>query len=394
MPKFPLAIVPFPPQAAANDSLSLSLRAGVCLITVLWGSLDRWDAWHSTLHADEPPATNASPVYSDEVVEKAERILQNVGLKRSGKVIQSTATAEISRSLSSLNRTTRELRLVHSAWKQASDQLSRLGRELKRLNIQDGEYNLQLAQVAGVNVAVSNRLVALINANRAKIKALRDEELALKGVVAQKRAELSQAESDYAATVLAIRSDYQDLAQRLRESLATRDVQIAFKVLETRYQITPDWTAEKILATVDKRLQHVEQQIFSESVPLQVEPNGSLYVDVVVGTKTTRMVVDSGATLVSLPMTTAAALDIKIPVDAPRLSLVLADGREIPARRVTLSQVRVGQFEAEQVDAAILDASAIGAEPLLGMSFLGNFKFEIDLPQKSLRMLRIDATEL
>lgn len=70
---------------------------------------------------------------------------------------------------------------------------------------------------------------------------------------------------------------------------------------------------------------------------------------------------------------------------------LFADGREIPGRAVTLAQVSVGQFEAEKVEPAVLDAVAINAEPLLGISFLGNFKFEIDTADKSLKLLRVSS---
>ena len=71
------------------------------------------------------------------------------------------------------------------------------------------------------------------------------------------------------------------------------------------------------------------------------------------------------------------------------IKLLLADGRTISAHGVTLPRVRIGEFEAEDVEAAVLDDVSIQAEPLLGMSFLGNFKFEIDTQQKRLKMLRI-----
>jgi aspartyl protease family protein len=95
--------------------------------------------------------------------------------------------------------------------------------------------------------------------------------------------------------------------------------------------------------------------------------------------------------LVSLPAAVATELQIAVPADARQMMLVLADGRTIAARGVTLQRVRVGPFEAENVEAAVLDASATGAEPLLGMSYLGNFRFEIDAAEKSLKMLRVST---
>ena len=103
------------------------------------------------------------------------------------------------------------------------------------------------------------------------------------------------------------------------------------------------------------------------------------------------MVVDSGATLVTLPKTLANELGITVPSGAREMRLILADGSEIPAKAVTLSRVRVGNFEAENVEAAILDSIATNAEPLLGMSFLGKFKFEINSNEKTLKMLRVNA---
>tara|TARA_R110002049_G_scaffold2750_2_gene21692 strand:+ start:562416 stop:563672 length:1257 start_codon:yes stop_codon:yes gene_type:complete len=381
-------------RAITIRRIRLICVAAFVVIGVNKASESRADQPSDPSDTSSAAAQTTTAKYSPEVVTKAESILQDAGLKRTGRVFQSTETATISRALSSLNRTSRELRLVHKDWVEAATRVSKIGHELKRLNLQDGEYNLQLARVAGVNTAANNRLVGLINATRAKMKALRDEENVAKEAAAKKRAALNVAESEFATIVLAIRSDYRDLEEELRESLQAQDVQTAIKVMSANFQTGDDWTASRILAALDKRIVRIEQQIFSESIPLQFADNGSLYVNVVVGSKTARMVVDSGATLISLPARTAAELGIKIPADAPKLNLVLADGRTIPARRVTLDKVRVGQFEAEEVDAAILDASAIGSQPLLGMSYLGNFKFEINTPEKSLKMLRVAAEEL
>ncbi len=129
--------------------------------------------------------------------------------------------------------------------------------------------------------------------------------------------------------------------------------------------------------------------MFSENIPLEVTDNGSLYVNVLIGGKNLRMVLDSGASVLSLSKAVADELGITIPADAPRLQLVMADGRSIPGRAVDLASVRIGPFEATNVRAAILDLAGIDAEPLLGMSYLSNFKFEIDTASKTLKLLRV-----
>jgi predicted aspartyl protease len=48
----------------------------------------------------------------------------------------------------------------------------------------------------------------------------------------------------------------------------------------------------------------------------------------------------------------------------------LADGRQIPAKLIKLSTVRVGKFTAENVECVVLGEQANNAFPLLGISFL------------------------
>ncbi|WP_146460506.1 TIGR02281 family clan AA aspartic protease [Rubripirellula tenax] len=338
----------------------------------------------------EAPA--ATEKFSPDVVAKAEAILDGVQLRRAGKVIQSTNTSEVARAISGLARSRRELKLVYQDWKQVGEHISAIDMELKRLNIQYGELNLQLARIAGGDVTAHNRLVGLVNAGVARTKLLESEKSSKKELLATKRVALNAAESAYAETVLAIRSDYKKLKSELDQSLLEQPVQIALRVMRANFETPEGLTADAILSSIDKRLQRIEQEVFSETIKLDVV-NNSLYVDVVVGRETTRMVVDSGANLISLPSKTASDLGIVVPSDAPQLRMILADGREIPARAVTLARVRVGEFEAENVEAAVLDEAATNAEPLLGMSFLGKFKFEIDQSDKSLKMLRVNAED-
>ncbi|MCG8650868.1 MAG: aspartyl protease family protein, partial [Pirellulales bacterium] len=300
--------------------------------------------------------------YSPEVVAKAESILTKAELRRSGKTIQATNLAEISRAITSLAREKRQLRLVAQQWKKVSDQISAAKQEVRRLNAQDADLSLQLTRVAPGDLRTRTRIVNLINAARTRTKVILDERDRLKEELASQRGELNDAESQYAEMVLAIRKDFSAARERIAESLQDKDVQVALKVMHTNFGSPSNLSADQILSALDKRIARIEQEIFSESIDLDVE-GGSLYTEVVVGKKTTRMVVDSGATLISLPARTAAELDIKVPNDAPPIRLVLADGRSISARRVTLPRVRIGEFEAENVDAAVLDASANFAEP-------------------------------
>ncbi|QDT05367.1 hypothetical protein K227x_37670 [Rubripirellula lacrimiformis] len=376
------------------DLSSPSLRNGLLLawMTSLALSLAAPETQVSATAQDAAAPSKPASKYPDSVVEKADTILDSVDLRRAGRVIQSTATADLSRAISGLSRSRRELRLVYQDWKATDDHITAITDELKRLNGQYGELNLQLARVAGRDRSSENKLIGLINAGVARSSQLDDEKTAQKNLLAEKRAALNRAEAEYAETVLAIRSDYKKLKSELDEKLLQRPVQIALQVMNANFETPEGLTADKILSSLDKRLQRIEQEVFSETIALDVVQN-SMFVDVVVGRKATRMVVDSGASIISLPAKTAADLGIVVPSDARKMRMILADGREIAARGVILDRVRVGEFEAENVEAAVLDASATDAEPLLGMSYLGKFKFEIDMAEKSLKMLRVKAED-
>ena len=326
--------------------------------------------------------------YSDVVVGKAESILGSNGLRRSGKSIQSTKVGELSRAMSALTRSRRELKLLNDQWKQAEEAVKRNRQQSTALTTQNANLSLRLARAT--NTTTNNQLVGLINANVARHRLLTEQLTKLREDANVKRGQLSTAEANYAQKVLEIRSELSKLENEVSTALTKKDVQTAIKVMGVNFGVDLAQTPGLILKSANRRLKKIEQEIFSESIPLRVQ-NRSMYVDVVVDGKSTQMVVDSGASLVSLPEKTAAKLSIVVPADAPELQLVTADGRSIMGRRVTLSKVRIGQFEAENVDAAVLSETPESAEPLLGMSFLGNFKFEIDIASKTLKMLRVQA---
>ncbi len=332
----------------------------------------------------------AKKKYPPDVVAKAEIVLRESGLRQSGKSIQATDTAEIGRAITGLARERRELRLLHQDWKKVADQIASIKQELRRLNAQDIELNLQLVRVADGDVRANNQVVALINASRARTKSLIDGRQQLSQDLDARQAKLRDAETAYADTVLAIRKDYQALYDKIATSLEEKKVQIAIDVMHRNFETPASVTAGTILSALDTRIGRIEAEVFSEVVPLQVRRN-LLLVDVVVGKETIPMVVDSGAAMVVLPSRIAAQLGVEVPLDAKQVQVVMASGGRIVARAITLPRMRIGGFEAEEVDAVVLDAAADAAEPLLGLSFLSRFKFEIDQSKKTLKMLRVET---
>jgi clan AA aspartic protease (TIGR02281 family) len=334
----------------------------------------------------EAPRTNSA--YSDEVVAKADKFLADAGLKRSGKTIFAVGIGELNRVLTSLSKSRKAIKQLADARKQTEAQLARTQQQFQLLDAQNGELNLRLAR-PGLDAGTNNQLVGLINANNSQLRQLNDLRTQLREKLAADRRAVNEAEAKYAEMVLALRRDFTALQTELEPLLNDEKVQIALKVSSANFQTPEKVDIATLLGATDRRIKQIEKEIFSESIPVEVTPSGGLYVQVVVGDQSVPMVLDSGASLISLPAETAAKLGITVPANAARMQLVLADGRTIGAHRVVLPSVRVGQFEAKDVEAAVLEPVAVNAEPLLGMSYLGNFRFEIDTAGRSLKMLRV-----
>src|SRR5262249_22324829 len=102
---------------------------------------------------------------------------------------------------------------------------------------------------------------------------------------------------------------------------------------------------------------------------------------------------DSGASMISLPDKMARDMGIKAEAEGMPVRVSLADGRQVPAMMIKLDSVKVGKFTVQDVECCVLSPEARDAPPLLGMSFLGQFKFEVDTDQAELKLVKVDSGE-
>jgi aspartyl protease family protein len=103
-----------------------------------------------------------------------------------------------------------------------------------------------------------------------------------------------------------------------------------------------------------------------QSVALSQDANGHFMTEGMVNGAHVRFMVDTGATLVALPISEAARLGIDYRKATPGYS-ILADGQKIASYRVMLDSVTVGDVTLFNVEGVLSQGSGI---PLLGMSFL------------------------
>jgi len=113
----------------------------------------------------------------------------------------------------------------------------------------------------------------------------------------------------------------------------------------------------------------------SQSVTLTANSQGHFVTLGSINGATTRFVVDTGATYVSLSSAEARRLGIDY-TRGERGAMSTANG-VVPAYKVTLNTIRVGDISMNQVDAAVIEG---GSPPvtLLGMSFLNRVEMKRD----------------
>ena len=89
----------------------------------------------------------------------------------------------------------------------------------------------------------------------------------------------------------------------------------------------------------------------------------------------------------------AKRCDLEPTAEHPSIMLSLADGRTVSGKLITIPVLRVGKFTVNDVQCAVLGPEAINASPLLGMTFLGNFKFELNAADATLSMVQIETSD-
>lgn len=323
--------------------------------------------------------------------ESAKATLEAAGFRVSGSRLAAELESEISSELKAIGKLRRELLGVTRELVKVQGKVDQHKAQIVRLTHQQVQLSAQLANVRQGDVETNNRIVGALNALGGQLNLLKGQQPQADEAIAKARAEWNTAREEYLQQVLDIREKV-DEANAFYETSA-EDESLKEAVEELNEATGKSYTLEpsRTLRSAIRKLESLEDEVLSEAIPLRRDRN-TLYASVVVNGKYDKeMVVDSGASLILLPAAAAKELGVEPTKDDPMIGLVMADGRTIMGQQVVLEEVRVGQFTVNNVEAAVLGPDAVAAEPLLGMSFLGNFKFELDAKAGTLTMVDIEG---
>ncbi|MCA9090650.1 MAG: retroviral-like aspartic protease family protein [Planctomycetaceae bacterium] len=322
----------------------------------------------------------------------AKAAVDALGLSVSGTYLVAGGEQELSKNITQFGLLKREILQNSRRLSTMERQYAQFEQQFGQLRQQQVQLNAQLANANPNNVLAYNQLVGAINAVTGQLDLMQQQQVQMDEQLSETKSGLSKAREGIVQLILDSRQLVNDTQQAYETLNADPQVVSAVSAYATAakrdYKLGPSTTFAANL----KKLEDMEKSLESETIQLADSGGGTFHVDVIVNGKIQqKMILDSGASLVTLPLAMATQMGIKVNEDDDEtIILKIANGDEINGYPKTIPSLKVGKFTVENVECVVLDSSAIGAEPLLGMSFLGNFKFELNAAEKSLSLMRLE----
>jgi clan AA aspartic protease (TIGR02281 family) len=337
--------------------------------------------------AQVPKKGNAPP----EVPKAVTQVLAQHGLSIVGTNLVLDQDSKVQKGLNKLTESKKDLWTANKALSIAEAEVARIKEEISGHRRYQTQLNAQLANVQ--DVLTNNRIVGELNKTAGIIQFQVGEQKKADENVTKARGEVFQIESDIIKSLAELR-ELSDKAREKWESLKTEKtvvaaVEAATKHLGQEVALKPSAKVEM----VERKLNDLEKSVISESIALE-DREGSYWIDVAINQNAAeKMILDTGATVISVPMALANKLNVTPQPSDPDVVVSLADGSQIPGKLVILKSVRVGKFLVNDVECVVLGEQATDVRPLLGMSFLGKFKFAMNAGDSELKLVQVDSGE-
>ena len=273
----------------------------------------------------------------------------------------------------------------------AQQNVDELKDQIRELKLRHTKLSADLSKV--FDSLSNNRIVGELNAIAGQVDELNTQVSESDERLQEAHKQAATVRDEFVRELTAMRASADEAARKWKELAADNAVKQAVEALNQAVGTNLTVGPSASLATSVKALEAMEKSVASEAIKLDNQSN-SLWVSVTInGKHQQRLIVDSGATIVSLPAKMARDMAIEPGSSGEPIEVGLADGRKVPGVRIKLASVRVGSFTVEDVECCILGPEATDAPALLGMSFLGQFKFEVDAKRSELRLLKVDSGE-
>ena len=324
----------------------------------------------------------------------AKEILEQHGIRVLKDRLQLESETELSKSLRDVTKLRRTLIATDREETKLQQQKEAALVQIQSLEQEHTKLSGQLANIDQNNVALNNKLVGALNAIRGQLNQLNQGLKQHSERLDEARKETMQAREAFVQLVLDMRQLADTTSAEVTTLAENSDVQTAIAELNKSAEVPYELALSRSFTRNVLQLEKLEESILIETIPLRKTAGDSFYASVVIGGEhTAEMIVDSGASLMTLPLTTAREVGIEPSATDPQIQLKIANGDVISARMVVIPEVRVGKFVVEDVECAVLGAEATDAAPLLGMSYLGKFKFELNAQESTLKLVDVESQD-
>jgi aspartyl protease family protein len=328
--------------------------------------------------APEAPRA-AEPAKPDALTEK--------GFTRAGNLYSLAEETDLLNEIKALRITKRKADLES---RQRMDAEKKIADNRKIITESIKEYESLERRMPNVRDEVAkNRMVVRMNLMVTKVNDAQAQEKELE----EKANKISQEfKTKFVDDMAEIAPKVEELDAKYKTIAADADVKAALDKVNaaapasTRATIgpSPDFTAA--VAELKKWRGDVE----SEAIPMR-EEHGVHTVEAIINGQAIRMLVDTGATHITLPWETAEKLKVTPGEKDPTIQMKLANGAIIDGKKVTLKSVRVGRFTVNDVTCIVLQQGLPEPPTMLGSSFLSHFIVRLNQSKQELHLTEVNA---
>jgi clan AA aspartic protease (TIGR02281 family) len=318
------------------------------------------------------------------VLAEPTKTLEEAGLSRVGLEYVLEEENEIIRARNDIKQAQRALKEAEDDFRDAERKISKAQAYIAHLQREIDEMKDKVRKSDSQNEYARNmkaydELVATIERTQEERKKFEKDQ----------QIKMDDAKAAYIATMVTWVEKAAVINEKYTKLAENKDITGAIEKLseedKRRYSLGPSRRFESI----NRELAKAAGEYQRGAVDLRKEGN-VLMIDVRINGKPIRsMILDTGASSVSLPYMFAKDLGIEVSDTNPVVQLQMADGKIVDARRVSLESVQVGEFIINDVEAFVLPENLHAAPPLLGNTFLGNFTFEVDPDRGKLILSRL-----
>ena len=232
-----------------------------------------------------------------------------------------------------------------------------------------------------------NRTVTRMNSIADKVKAAIDGQ---KDLEAEANKVSSESKTKFVDELLALAPKVEALAAKYKQAAFDPDVKALVDKTNTATKANPK-LAFGPSPDFGKAVDDVttwRSQLDSEAIPMRDE-NGIHSVEVVANGERVRMIVDTGASHLTLPFEVAKKVGLTPGENDPTIQMRLANGSIIEGKLMTLKSARVGRFSVDNVSCVVFQEGLTDAQSILGTSFLSHFVVKISQRSNELYLTEV-----